>query len=182
MAKKNTKTTTKAEQTTTYSTRLNNEERLILEEAATLTDVSSSKFIRNATLQASSETLNAAAPNDRAVKSIARTLAKQLLELQCEINYETDYEGYTPSRTVLLQSLNTINLEYPVSDESHEIEFVAKSITPNTMSKPQINKLIQIAQSCPQTFVECLINELQGRAESEPDFNPRVDMSSIAKD
>ena len=126
--------------------------------------------------------MNAAAPNDLAVKSIARTLAKQLLELQCDINYETNYEGYTPSRTVLLQSSSQIDLEYPAPDESHDIELVASSITPKVMSKLQVNKLIQIAQSCPQAFVECLINELQGRAEKEPDFTPRVDMSSIAKD
>lgn len=182
MTKKSTKTAAKTEQTTTYSTRLNTEEKQILEDAAALTDVSSSKFIRNATLQASSEIINAAAPNDRAVKTSARLLAKQMLELQCEINYHGDYADYETSRNVILQSSGEIDLRYPNFSEEHDVQFVAHSIVPKVMQRAQINKLIKVAQNCPHAFVEALINELQGRVDEEPDFTPRVDIGSIIKD
>jgi len=181
MAKKSTKTAAKAEQTTTYSTRLNNKEKQILEDAAALADVSSSKFIRNATLQASSEIINAAAPNDRAIKTAARILAKQLLDNQLEINYRGEHEYFETSRTVVLQSNTNIDLSYPCDEDQH-LPFHPHSITPKIMNKLQINRLINVAQNCPQAFVESLVLELQGRVDDEPEFTPRVDVGSILKD
>lgn len=181
MAKKSTKTAVKAEQTTTYSTRLSDEEKRILEEAATLADMSSSKFIRNATLKASVEKINAASPNDLAIKTIARVLAKQLLDNQLEINYHGEHEHFETSRTVVLQSDTNIDLEYPCDGEQYP-HFHPHSITPRIMSRLQINRLIKVAQNCPQTFVESLVHELQGRVDDIPEFTPRVDMGSIAED
>ena len=112
MAKKKPTGKAPVDKTTTYSTRLNDQQKGHLEQAAALMGVSASRFIRDATLRAAADVVNSSAPNDRAINAIAQQLANSICDQQAALEFVDENGEITHSKATLNNgylSMNTAN-------------------------------------------------------------------------
>lgn len=180
MAKKqSTKPAPAAEKTTTYSTRLNDEQRESLERASQQAGVSASRFMRDATLRAAADLENSVSPNDRAIAQLAGKLAETLLKMKVDVEYE-DEAAQTQSRSIFSPTdwteLPTVKSQIsgePLPPSAIRVE----SLTPH-----EITQLAEMARLCPLTLSRSLIAALTGVREPAPTFTPKSDPDRLLND
>lgn len=180
MAKKKTTKKTPADKTTTYSTRLNDEQREHLEQAAGLKGVSASRFIRDATLRAAADAVNATAPNDRAITAIAQRLANSLVDQQAKLKFVDEFDQATHSKV----SLNNGHLAMAQTNQNDESqpERTLSSIEINTLTTQEIRQLKSIAESCPIAFAQAFLKAMTGANEPLPEFTVRSKPDQLVAD
>jgi uncharacterized protein (DUF1778 family) len=181
MAKKQTtKPAPAAEKTTTYSTRLNDEQRESLERASQQAGVSASRFMRDATLRAAADLENSVSPNDRAMTHLAGRLAETLLNPKVDFRYD-DEADQSHERTALG------NAEWcspPVVDSSivPDEQCPVSAFRVHGLSPSEIAQLTEMARLCPITFSRTLISALTGVREPAPKFVARSDPDRLLND
>ena len=180
MAKKKTTKKTAADKTTTYSTRLNDEQREHLENAAASTGVSASRFIRDATLRAAADVVNSTAPNDRAITAIAQRLADSISNQQAELEYQYEDDQVSVSKASLNNGYLPINQDR--QHEEFELNRHLLSVKINSLSPQDIRQLRAIAESCPFTFAQAFLKAMRGASEPMPEFSPRSNPDSLLSD
>ena len=186
MAKKKTanKTTKKApaEQTTTYSTRLNDAQRSVLEEAAEIAGVSTSKFIRDAALKAAADTLNASGKNEAAILSTLLSLADVIKRPQATVSHYSSEMEHTIERTISISN-SGCSLQAHITDTNgNELDFVPVEITGNTLTTIQMKSLCEIAANCPITFSEAFRRAMEGTSDSQLKFTPIANPQAVLED
>ena len=183
MAKRPTKNAPASEKTTTYSTRLNQEQREQLEEAAALAGVSASRFIRDATLRAVADTLNASPPNDRALAAMARKVAEQLARPCIEVIYDNTVSGYDHQETRLIGlARKPVNIGYASEDSEDRWGYHPTAVSSEVLSERLLHQLAEIVESCPHSFINALLAELRSGAEPAPEFKPKTDSRKLLND
>lgn len=182
MAKRTTKKAPAAEKTTTYSTRFNSEQREQLEEAAALMGVSGSRFFRDATLRVVADTLNASPPNDRALTSMARAVADQLVSPRIEVHYECDaYNDRREKRLVNLDNAPAA-IDYKLDNGEPDLDWRPCAVSANILTDRDVQQLTRIAENCPHSFVVALLVELRSGSAPVPEFKPRTDSRKLLND
>jgi len=179
MAKKQTTKTAPVEKTTTYSTRLNEEQRERLEWAAAASNMSASRFMRDATLRAAYDLDNAAPPHDRAIAILAKRVADGLLDPTAKVTKENEYEQKV---TVPYRASNgSISLVTSDSDNPEDSWRVTE-LRIDGMSKDDIQQIRQMARVCPLSFAQALIAAFDGVTEPAPKFVVRSDPDRMLAD
>lgn len=171
MAKKNTPKKSVAEKTTTYSTRLNDEQREHLEHAAASLGVSASRFIRDATLRAAADVVNATAPNDRAINAIAQRLVDSILNQQATLGFADEFENQYTEKAILNNA--TLPMSQFFAQREDEPRRELEYITINTLNKREMRQLTEIAESCPFAFAQAFLKATRGASEPLPEFSAR---------
>ena len=172
MAKKKPEKSLSTEGSTTYSTRLADDQKELLEQAAALTGVSASRFIRDATLRAALDVVNAAPPNDRAIQATMARIADILLNQPYKL-VKQNYAG-VPFTKKGLGSRQSIDLQVNRSDVLEESEEPVSLIL-ESISHDDIKNLESIARSCPVTFAQSMVKAILGVTEPLPTFAPKAD-------
>jgi uncharacterized protein (DUF1778 family) len=179
MAKKQTTKTVPVEKTTTYSTRLNEEQRERLEQAASAANMSASRFMRDATLRAASDLHNAAPPFDRSLAKFAKLVANSLLDPTVEVTKQNEYEQ---THTVTFRASNgPISLE-PSHSEKPEESWRPKELRIEGLTPDDVQNLREMARVCPLSFSQALIAALDGVTEPAPKFVVRSDPDRMLAD
>lgn len=180
MAKKQTaKAAPTTEKTTTYSTRLNDEQRECLERAASIAGVSASRFMRDATLRAAADIENGAAPNDRAISHLTKRIADNLLSPKVQLSYEDDYQQTTINTHLCSGDWMSVA---PVESVAPGELATLKAIRVDAIQGKDLQYLRQMAQLCPFTFARALITALHGATDPSPEFTGRTDPERILND
>jgi len=180
MAKKKQTKKPAAEKTTTYSTRLNEEQKEHLEQAAAFTGVSASRFIRDATLRAAADVVNATAPHDRAISAIAQLLADSISNQHAELEYL--YEDDQVSRVKASLNNGYLSLSQDQGDDEYELRKILVSIKINTLAPQEVRQLNSIAESCPFAFAQAFTKAMRGVGEPLPEFTPRSNPDRLLSD
>ena len=178
MAKKPTKKAA-AEKTTTYSTRLNDEQRALVEQAASSRGVSASKFIRDAALQAAVDAVNAEGTNDAAILASMMALADVLKSPQATITYHSGVVEHTTQRTVSVGRAGTPIDVHITADNGEDLDFRPVSIQAETLTQKQLMTLREIAVSCPITFSSAFKRAIDGSDKELPMFTPKASTQSM---
>lgn len=182
MAKKKTAKKTTGENTTTYSTRLNDQQRVLIEEAAAISGVSASKFIRDAALQAAADTVNANGSNDAAILAAMMSLADVLKKPQATVTYFSEVVQHSTERTISIADSST-SLDIHIEDnKGHDLHFQPVSIQANTLRPYQLKTLTEIAASCPITFSDAFRRAVEGTTESKLKFTPKANPRAMLED
>lgn len=167
------------EKTTTYSTRLNDEQRSLLEEAASIAGVSAAKLIRDAALRAAADTVNSQGPNEAAIMSSMYTLAGSLKNPQATVTFHSSEIEYTTERTIAISNADT-SLDGCIQvNGTDDIEFVPTKIRAHFLSVGQIRTLREIAVNCPITFSDAFRRAIDGADEKTLTFTPRANPQSL---
>lgn len=167
-----------ADKTTTYSTRLNEKQRALLEEAAEALGVSASKFIRDAALLAAADAVNTQGQNEAAIDTAMHTLAEKIKHPSVVIRERSLVIGQTREHEVQA-SPGDIALRTHNSDETDEYEFYAESINIPTLTKGEIRTLRDIAESCPIAFSAAFRKAVDGTSRTPIPFTPRANPKQI---
>lgn len=179
MAKKKTTKAAPTEKTTTYSTRLNDEQRERLERAASASNMSASRFMRDATLRAASDLHNAAPPFDRSLASFAKLVANSLLDPTVKVTKQNEYEQ---THTVIYRASNgPISLE-PSHSEKPEDSWRPKELRIDGLTSDDIMNLREMARVCPLSLAQALIAAFDGVTEPAPKFVARSDPDRLIAD
>lgn len=179
MAKKSSATPSASDKTTTYSTRLNDDQKQSLETAAQIAGVSASRFIRDATLRAAADIENAAAPNDRAIAHLAKRLADTLLNQRVHIRYD-DEAGEHDERALVGSSSWT---ELPkVESILPGEQCTASAIRVDRLTSNEVSQLADMAHACPLALSSAIISALTGASEPAPTFVTKSDPIRLLND
>lgn len=181
MAKKTSKKSP-AEKTTTYSTRLNDEQKALVEEAAAIAGVSASKFIRDAALQAALDGVNAYGTNDAAILASMLSLADVLKKPHATITFHSNVVEHSTERTIAIGHSGT-PLTLPISDDKGEdLDFRPVAIRANTLTHDQLKTLREIAVNCPISFSNAFRRAIDGANHERPQFVPKAKSQAILDD
>lgn len=178
MAKKTTKKDA-TEKTTTYSTRLNDEQRSLLEEAASIAGVSAAKLIRDAALRAAADTVNAQGGNDAAILSSMHALAGTLKNPHATVTYHCDEMDYSTDKTITISNAEASLDSCIKVDGNVDFQFEPKSIRGHFLTTAQLNTLREIAINCPITFSDAFRRALDGADDRSISFTPRANPQSL---
>jgi uncharacterized protein (DUF1778 family) len=181
MAKKSTKKAP-AEKTTTYSTRLNEDQKTVLEEAAAIKGISASKFIRDAALQAAVDTVNAHGSNDAAILSSLLSLADVLKRPEATVTFHSDEIDHSTERKLILDNNGTSLAVNITDDNGNDLHFYPVSIRGESLTSKQLNTLRDIAASCPITFSETFRRAIDGVNGKQLDFTPKANANTVIDD
>lgn len=181
MAKKTTKTDT-AEKTTTYSTRLSDEHRALVEEASNIFGVSASKFIRDAAIRAALDAINAQGDNDAAITSSMHALTDTLKNPKVTVKLHSQELQHSTERTISISNAYTPLDNLVDVDGNQDISFDAVGVRGKILTEKQIDLLRDIALNCPITFGDAFRRALDGADTHDIKFTPRASPQPLNDD
>lgn len=160
--------------TTTYSTRLSQTQRELVEQASQIADVSPSKFIRDAAIRAAADTINAAPPQSDAVAELARKVVKLATDAEIRIDStnaasDTDTHHYSARA-------GRISLDHG-GPEWHD-QFTPQSVEVSHLREYERRALRQMAESCPLALAQAIKDALT-KPEIPVEYKPRIDLKNI---
>jgi len=181
MAKK-TPANTPSDKSTTYSTRLNDEQRALLEQAAEIEGVSASKFIRDAALKAAADTVNSSGNNERAIYAAVYSLADIVRNPKASVTMHSDDIDHSYEREISLTNGDvTLQPTSPVDDLYDDV-FRPHSIRGQTLGHHKVQILLSIAESCPISFARAFRTAFSGNDDKPLEFSPKANPAKILED
>lgn len=175
MAKKTTakKTASSDSAAGSYSTRLTGKDKLLLEQAAEIADMTPAKFLRVAALKHAADILHAQAPNDKAIRLLANEVAKTLLAGEVTAIAECVEEEMPPATRTFTSSDGTFSIAQITGfDFDREHYSKPESFRVGTLSPADRRDLRAVIRAAPRAFAEALLNELAQPLEQRPRFKP----------
>jgi len=170
MAKKK---TTSDQAAGSYSTRLTGKDKLLLEQAAEISDMTPAKFLRVAALKHAADIIHARAPNDKAIRMLANEVAKKLIN--CEVTAIADciHEDVAPATRTFTSSDGTFTISQ-ITDFDFDPEFYSKPdrFKVSLLSPVDRRELQSIIAAAPRAFAEALTIEFTRPMEDRPRFKP----------
>lgn len=156
-----------------YSTRLTGKDKLLLEQAAKIADMTPAKFLRVAALKHAADILHAQSPNDKAIRMLANEVAKKLLSGEVTAIAECVHEEGAPTTRTFTSSDGTFSISQITGfDFDREHYFKPENFRVGTLSPVDRRDLRTVISAAPRAFTEALLNELSQPLEDRPRFKP----------
>lgn len=172
------KAPTKAEAdagTTTYSTRLSPEQRKLLDQAAALTDVTPSKFIRDAAIRAAIDVVNAAPPQDGAIAQMAERVVKLTTDARFTVRYVDAFrEMFSYDHGAASGAIGFFD------GGTGSDQMTAESVEVDRLKAFEGASLVAMLKTCPAALCGAMLSALS-KPESAVRYEPRVDPASLGE-
>jgi len=169
-------------ETTNYSTRFDESQRDLIEQAARIKQWSTAQLIREAAIRGAADVINAAPPSQEALHKVAKEVAEHF---------------FNPKGTGILVHEPEVAMEFEIEDRdfifsvekprdfmSHELDYIDHlTLSSKQLKQQTIDQLVDALQSTSTEFAQILLYEIEQyhirkRLEGKG-FIPKVDVGDL---